>query len=107
MKTENYLIIESNVVTNIVVWDGDINTWTPPIDSIQLLQSTTLAMMWFGTQTEIQPPTTPPTYNITYALSEEIGMGNIGFTWDGSVLTTNQPKPTDHIITYNLGMVNA
>ena len=46
MTTQNYLIVEANVVTNNVVWDGDVNTWTPPSDSIQLIQATTPAMIW-------------------------------------------------------------
>jgi hypothetical protein len=28
-----------------------------------------------------------------YVLVEVMGIGDIGFTWDGTVLTTNQPKP--------------
>jgi hypothetical protein len=94
MTIQNYLIIENNVVTNNVVWDGDVNTWTPPADSIQLVQATTPAIVWVGAPVEIQPPTTPPTYKIEYTLQEEMGAGTIGFTWDGAVLTTNEPQPT-------------
>ena len=46
MTTQNYLIVEAHIVTNNVVWDGDVNTWTPPADSIQLIQATTPAMIW-------------------------------------------------------------
>ena len=28
-----------------------------------------------------------------YVLTEQLGGGAIGFTWDGSVLTTNEPQP--------------
>ena len=85
MTTQNYLIVEANVVTNNVVWDGDVNTWTPPSDSIQLIQATTPAMIW---QTVIVDG------KITdFVLGEQIGAGDIGFTWDGTVLTTNQSKP--------------
>ena len=94
MTTQNYLIVEANVVTNNVVWDGDVNTWMPPVDSIQLVQSTTPAMVWVGIRTENLPATDPPTYTITYELQEQIGVGSIDFTWDGSVLTTNEPRPT-------------
>ena len=94
MTTQNYLIVEANVVTNNVVWDGDVNTWTPPADSIQLIQATTPAMVWVGTKVENLPATIPPTYTITYNLEEVVGAGDIGFTWNGTVLTTNQPKPT-------------
>jgi hypothetical protein len=84
MTTQNYLIIENNVVTNIVLWDGDTNTWQPPQDSIYLAQATTPAMIW------VFDYTTSP---YTSQLEEVIGAGNIGFTWDGTVLTTNIPQP--------------
>ena len=94
MTTQNYLIIEQNVVTNNVVWDGDTTQWTPPADSIALIQATTPAMVWVGLRTENLPASIPPTYTLTYELQEQIGVGSIGFTWDGSVLTTNEPQPT-------------
>jgi hypothetical protein len=81
---QNYLIIENNVVTNIVVWDGNPGTWTPPADSIQLVDSTTPAMIWV-------PDSLPePT---KYVLTQVDGAGRIGFTWNGTVLMTNQPEP--------------
>ena len=79
---QNYLIIESNIVTNVVVWNGDTTIWTPPSGCIVLIQSTTVAMVW-----KILTGATD------WVLAESIGAGDIGFTWDGSVLTTNQPKP--------------
>jgi hypothetical protein len=85
MTAENYLVIENNVVTNIVIWDGDVNTWQPPADSIVLVQATTPAMVW------VFDYTTNP---YTSKLEEVMGEGAIGFTWDGTVLTTNQPKPS-------------
>lgn len=95
MTVQNYLIIENNIVDNIVVWDGNTQTWAPPKDSIALVQATTLAMIWVGTSVENLPATVPPTYTITYALEQVIGAGQIGFTWSGTVLTTNQPQPAD------------
>ena len=85
MTINSYLIIENNVVTNDVVWDGNTQTWTPPADSIQLIQSTTPAMVW-------QPIYTDEKVT-DWVLVEVIGAGGIGFTWNGTVLTTNQPKP--------------
>ena len=32
-----YAIVESNKVTNIVEWDGDTSTWTPPTGSTMVL----------------------------------------------------------------------
>jgi hypothetical protein len=86
MTTQNYLIIESNVVTNVVVWNGDTTQWTPPQGSIALIQATTPAMVWTAVITGDK---------ITdWSLTQVIGAGDIGFTWDGTVLTTNQIKPT-------------
>lgn len=85
MTTQNYLIVENDVVTNAVMWDGNPNTWQPPLNSIQLVKSTTLAAIWIGVIVDNK---------ITdYVLEEKLNEGGIGFTWDGSVLTTNQPKP--------------
>ncbi len=81
---QNYLIIENNIVTNIVVWNGDTSTWTPPAGSIALIQATTPAMVW------VFDYTTNP---YTSKLEEVMGEGSIGFTWDGSFAITNEPKP--------------
>lgn len=82
MTIQNYLIIESNVVANIVVWDGDTTVWTPPSGSIVLVQSTTPAFIWQSNADETD-----------CVIVEELGAGDIGFIWNGSVLMTNQPKP--------------
>jgi hypothetical protein len=85
MTTQNYLIVENNIVNNICVWDGDTNTWQPPIDATMLIQATTPAMVWEAVITDGKVT--------DYVLTETIGAGAIGFTWNGSVLTVNQPKP--------------
>jgi len=82
MTTQNYFVVENNVVTNNVVWDGDVNTWQPPADATMLVQATTPAMVW-----------TTPTKTTPSVLEQVVGAGDIGFTWDGTVLTTNQPQP--------------
>ena len=82
---QNYLIIESNIVTNVCVWNGDTTQWTPPQGSIALIQATTPTMIW-----------TPVIVNekITdWVLTEQIGGANIGYTWDGTTCITNEPKP--------------
>jgi hypothetical protein len=85
MTTQNYLIIESNVVTNSVLWDGNPDTWQPPAGSIQVVDATTPAMVWNAVLVDSK---------ITdWVLVEQLGAGTIGFTWNGSVLTTNEPKP--------------
>ena len=84
MTTQNYLVVQNNVVINVCVWDGDTQTWTPPSDATMLVQSTTPAMVWV-VDYAIKP--------YTSSLQEVVGAGSIGFTWDGTVLTTNEPKP--------------
>jgi hypothetical protein len=78
---QNYLIIENNVVTNIVVWDGG-SGWQPPIDSIAIALDTTPSIIW-----------QPNTDRTDWVLTEIMGQGQIGFTWNGSNVTTNAPKP--------------
>lgn len=76
-------MVENNVVTNVCVWDGDSDTWTPPADATMLIQATTPAMVW-----QLNADKTD------WVLTKVIGSGAIGFSWDGSVVTTNQLKPT-------------
>jgi len=79
------MINPSNVVDNVVTWDGNPNTWQPPSDYLMLVQATTPALVWVAVKVDNK---------ITdYVLEEIVGQGGIGFTWDGTVLTTNQPKP--------------
>ena len=87
MTTQNYLIVENNVVTNNVVWDGNPDTWMPPADSIQLVQATTQALVWQAVVVD--------KVVTDYVLVEEMGVGDIGFTWNTTtqILTTNEPKP--------------
>jgi len=48
MTTQQYLMIptETNVVENICVWDGDVNTWQPPSNTLMLVQSETQSIVW-------------------------------------------------------------
>ena len=82
MTNQNYLMIEENVVTNIVLWDGNTQTWQPPQDAIMLVDETTPTKIW-----ELNAEKTE------YVLVDSIGDSNIGFTWDGTFCITNQPKP--------------
>ena len=84
MTTQQYLMVNesTNVVDNICVWDGDTNTWQPPENTLMLVQATTPAMVW-GLNSD----------KTDYVLTEVIGAGGVGFTWDNTVLTTNEPKP--------------
>jgi len=93
MTTQNYLMVNqsTNIVENTCVWDGNNETWQPPENTLMLVETTTPAMEWFPV-IETNPQTQKREI-VDYVLTETIGGGGIGFTWNGSVLTTNQPKP--------------
>ena len=84
MTVQAYLQIENNIVTNVVMWDGDTSQWQPPTDATMLIQANISALIWEEVIVDKK---------IEYALTEVLGAGEIGFTWNGSVLTTNQPQP--------------
>ena len=85
MTVQQYLQIENNVVTNIVMWDGNTDTWQPPANATMVVDENIPAWVWQAVYTDKK---------ITdYVLIEIVGAGEIGFIWDGTVLTTNQPKP--------------
>lgn len=87
MTTQNYLMVQANIVTNICVWDGNTNTWQPPANAIMLVQADTQALIWEAIVVDGK---------ITdYVLVEILGAGEIGFTWNTitKILTTNHPKP--------------
>lgn len=83
MTTQNYLIIQENVVTNICLWDGNTQTWQPPQSALTLVADTTPAKIW-----ELNAEKTD------YVLVNSVGDAGIGFTWDGTYCVTNEPKPT-------------
>lgn len=82
MTTQNYFVVENDVVINSIMWDGNPETWTPPSNAIMLISDTTPALVW-----------RPDRTGLIFSLVEVMGAGDIGFTWDSSVLTTNQPQP--------------
>jgi hypothetical protein len=94
MTTQNYLMIEENVVANICVWDGNTQTWQPPANTTMLIQATTPTKIW-----ELNPEKTD------YVLTDSIGNADIGFTWDGLIATTNQPKPDAPKVDLNSGQI--
>jgi hypothetical protein len=88
MTTQNYLMINesTNTVENIILWNGNTQTWTPPTGYLMRVQATTTAMIWNAVENA---------GIITYELIPVVGAGDIGYTWNGTVLTTNVPKPID------------
>ena len=82
MTTQNYLVIEENVVTNIVLWDGNTNTWAPSVNATMLVQATTPTKIW-DVDSAVKD----------YVLVDSVGNANIGFTYNGSFCSTNEQKP--------------
>ena len=81
---QNYLMINeaTNVVDNVCLWDGNVDTWTPPSGYLMLIQATTPAMVWAYDDTAKD-----------FVLTEVVGQGQIGFTWNGAACITNDAKP--------------
>jgi len=86
MTVQNYCMVNesTNIVDNVCIWDGNTQTWATPSGYLMFVQSTTPAKNWVE-----DTSTTPPTYTLQVS-----GVGSIGYTWDGTYLTTNQPQPT-------------
>jgi hypothetical protein len=82
MTTQNYLMIQENVVTNVCLWDGDVNSWQPPSDATMLIAETTPAKIWEW-NSELKD----------FVLVESIGVAGIGFKYDGTYCITNESKP--------------
>lgn len=83
MTAQNYCMVneQTNVCDNVVMWDGNPNTWTPPVGYLMLVQDTTPAKNWQW------DPVAKIWKLVVY------GLGNIGFTWDGIYLITDTPEP--------------
>lgn len=82
MEYPLYLIVKNNVAIDMVDWDGNSETWTPPEDAILLPLATTLAKTWVLNADKTE-----------YIYETIMGMGSIGDTWDGEILTTTQIEP--------------
>lgn len=80
----------TNVVDNICVWTGDINSWQPPQGYLMLIQPDVIAKVWEAVTTD--------DIITDWVLVDKLGYGKIGFIWDGLVLTTNEPKPVKPLV---------
>lgn len=88
MSVQNYCMVNetTNTCDNVTLWDGNPDTWAPPTDCLMLVQATTPAKLWaLDSATQ------------TYVLTEFVGLGGIGFTWDGTYLITNEPQPENPV----------
>lgn len=72
----------TNTIDSDIIWNGDTNIWQPPSGYTMLQNSTTPSMVWRLDNNQVD-----------FVLTEVYGVGSAGFVWDGSVLTTNEPKP--------------
>ena len=84
MTVQTYFMVNeaTNVCDNTVMWDGNPDTWTPPAGYLMLVRDTTPAKVW-----ELNTDKT------AYVLTVYMGEGQIGYTWDGTYLITNDPQP--------------
>ena len=89
MTTQTYCMVDAqtNICDNVVVWDGNTETWPVPDSHLVLPQATTPSKAWaYNTDTG------------EWALQSSVGGGEIGFTWNGSELVTNEPMPTPEVL---------
>lgn len=73
-------MIQDNIVTNVTLWDGDVNSWQPPSNVIMLVAETVPTKVWGLVNNE-------------YVLVDSVGDAVIGFTYADGVCTTHEPKP--------------
>lgn len=72
----------TNTVDNVCLWDGNLDTWQPPTGYLMLIDDITPAKIWsWNKDQEI------------WVLVVQNGAGGIGFTWDGTYLTTPESMP--------------
>lgn len=83
MTTQNYLIIQENVVTNVVIWDGDITSWAPPADAVVFGQEEVVKNTWVWNSASQD-------WELTGTVT---AVAHIGDLWDGT--SFSEPKPTD------------
>lgn len=85
MDVQTYCIIDSQsgVCDNVTLWDGDMGVWQPPVKHIAVPQASTPSKVWVQVDNTQQ-----------WVLTETVGDGQIGYTWDGVCLTTNEAPPS-------------
>ena len=87
MTVQTYFVINTSVdpavCENICVWDGNTETWNPGQDYITIPVEGTNALVWSYEKS-----------SNSFILVECDGGGKVGYTWNGTNLVTNVPKPT-------------
>lgn len=84
MNVQSYCVINlaTNVCDNVVLWDGDTNTWQPPENCLMLVQAETPAKDWVWDDAAAK-----------WVLIEVMGVGSVGFVWDGEFLIESISPP--------------
>lgn len=72
----------TNIVDNVCVWDGNTDAWQPPAEYLMLVDETTPAFIWAWDNVVDD-----------WVLTQQMGAGSIGFSWNGTECVTNEPKP--------------
>lgn len=85
MSLKNYLMVNksTSIVDNICLWDGNVKTWNPTDAYTMLEQDVTPAEFWRLNKARTD-----------YELVTMNGFGQIGFSYNGEKVITNQPKPS-------------
>jgi len=81
--SKNYLMVNknTNLVENVVLWDGNLQTWNPGDDFLLMKAEDHLCTAWFWVDGELQS-------------QQALGIAGIGDSWDGTAFSKQQPpKP--------------
>ena len=95
MSIQNYLLIntQTNVVDNVVVWDGVDEWWVPREGHFAIPQATTPAKVW-----ELNA------LGDAYEMQGVVGAGQIGFVWESPYVVTTATMPNP--LTITVGVIN-
>jgi hypothetical protein len=81
--SDNYLMVNkaTNVIENIVLWDGNLETWNPGDEFLLLKAEETSCTVWFWDNGQLQS-------------QQIVGAAGVGDTWDnGNAVKPQPPKP--------------
>lgn len=81
------MVNPENICDNVCLWDGNPETWQPPLGYTMLIQDETPSKTWVLDKETNQ-----------YVLTDSIGLGSVGFTWDGTFLITSEPQPVPPVV---------
>jgi len=78
--SDNYLMVNktTNVVENVVIWDGNLETWNPGNDYLLMKAEEQPCTVWFWMDGKLQS-------------QQVLGIAGIGDSWDGNNIIKPQP----------------